>query len=277
MAISVGVNVAAACFVWRYRETERRTFLFSLLLLYFNMQYTFVVLPLSFISCIAREWIFGEGVCILVGGIRDSFMAGNFIMLMTLTVDHFLTVFAPFFYARHGKKMAVGLFLSPFLVSVIRFVVFASLDCIAYIPTHKMCSISAVCGTTCTVLFFLLKLSVKLMGILMATVLCSIVYAKLRRLDKKAALSEENRKQLIDRKIFYTFVWLMVSLIGKFLIGFMLSFVYYLSSPQSIGPYLVQSILGHTLASCITFTNTAIIFHVLLVRDSLRKNHQTVS
>ena len=275
IAASLAMNVTAARFIWKYRKTERRTFLLSLLLVYFNLQYTFTILPIVFISCMAREWIFGEGLCVLVGGLRDFFFAGHFMMLIMLAVDHFLTIFVPSFYERHKGKMAVGMFLSPFLVGMIRFITCASFDCIAYVSTQKVCSVAGAWGVSCAIFHHLLLLSVTSCGIMIPTILCSIVYTKLRRLDKKAVLSEENRKQLINGKIFGTFIWLIVALKGIFLIGFALSFVYYILSPLTIGSYVIWSIIGHTFTSCITFTNTAIIFHVLYVREALHNSHQS--
>ena len=274
---SVAMNVATISFIWKYRKTERRTFLLSLLLVLFNLQYTFLVLPFVCISSVAREWIFGEGVCLLVGSLRDFFFAGHFMSLTSLAFDHFLTIFAPYFYARHGNKMAMGMILAPFFVGMNRFIAYTSYNCITYVHTRKVCSVTGGCGATCAVLAHLMLHIGTMSGIVIPIILYTIVYVRLRQRDKKAVLSEGNHKEVINKKILGTFVWLVSALVGLCLLGLMVSFVYYLSSPVAPGSYFVLTIVSQILTSCITIINAAVVFHSLYVREALRENYQTMS
>lgn len=280
--ISLTVNLLIVYLVVRFKRLRKRAFLLTLQLVAFNLCYTVMVLPVVFVSAVLRRWVLGDVACYILGGIANGFFTTNFLTILILTLDRFFTIFMPFFYDRHGNKIATGMFLLLCLAVVLRFVINASLGCFKFALTHKMCVAS---GTTeiCTVATATFAWVHVFAGVVVPIVLYIIMYMKGRQLNKRLAISEEERNDQslfkFNKRVFKTFLRLLIVLVGVSLVAITLYIWFIVYSKINLAFYIVQALIGRTLSNGITIANPIIILLNREVREAWKEkhNHSSVS
>ena len=255
---SMTVNLFIVYLVVRFKRLRQRAFLLALLMISMNLCHAIVVLPVVFVSAILRRWVFGDVACLIFGGINDLYFAFHLITILVLTLDRFFTVFMPFFYDRHGNKIAIGMAFLPWVVGVLA--IFSVNTCFRYAPTHKVCIASGSAGTSCAIAISTLVWSFVFAGVILPMVLYVIMYLKGRQLDKKLVTSKEMEdKRFFNKRVFRTFLLLLIVLVGITIMG-MILFTWFLVNPAiTLTFYTVQVLGGRTLSNAITITYPIII------------------
>ena len=270
---SMTVNLLIVYLVVRSKILRQRAFLLALLLVTFNLCYTVVPLPIVFVSAILRRWVFGDVACLILGGINDAFFSANFITMFVLTLDRFFTIFMPFYYNRHGNKIAIGMSFLPWIVAMLSFIINGSLECFDYSPTAKVCVASGNTGTACTVSTTAFAWGITFAGIIVPIVLYTIMYVKGRQLNKQLVISEEMKaKGNFNKRIFRTFLVLLITLVGVSVVAAIL-FTWLVVRPRiNQAFYIVQVLVGRTLASGIAIAHPIIILLNRDVREAWKKH-----
>ena len=272
---SMTVNLLIVYLVVRFKRLRQRAFLLALLLITFNLFHTVVVLPVVFVSAVLRRWVFGDVACLILGGLNGSYYYANFMNILVLTLDRFFTVFMPFFYDRHGNKIAIGMSFLPWITAALRFTVNASLDCFIYVPTHKICITSASSSTPCTISTSIFAWSFVFAGVVVPIVLYVIMYLKGRHLDKKLATSKEMKtKGLFNKRIFRTFLMLLIALVGMSMISIVLLTWFLVSPTRSLAFYIIQVLVARTTSNGATIAYPIIILSNLEVREAWKNRRK---
>ena len=103
----------------------------------YKNQKSLVSPSLDYINVIAFHWLFGDYMCIIVGFVTFNAITVRTILMLVLTLDRFLSVFAPFFYPRHEYKITISLSIVAWVVSLLFSIIALPglLDCYAFSHT----------------------------------------------------------------------------------------------------------------------------------------------
>lgn len=268
MLASVSVNAIFIYLVLRYKQLRQRAFFLALELVVINLIYTITVQPAIIVGAIAREWLFGYAMCHIIAGISGAFFVAHFLMLFVLALDRAFTVFMPFFYDRHGSKIAIGMSVALWAISLSRPVIEASLGCVTFVPTYKICASTGSCNSVCSVFVPTFAWLVTVPGIIAPLVLYVAMYLKGRQLNKRVAIANNSRSAVFNKRIFKTFFILLVAIIGVALTAFILFTWFLIATTVTIEFYITQVLIGRTLSNSITIADPIILLRNKDVRDA---------
>ena len=267
---SICINSIVIYLVARFKKLHQRPFYLALQLVVLNLVYSVFYLPTVVVSYIARRWILGHIVCLIFGSTAGAFFTVYYFVVLVLTIDRFLTIFAPFFYTKHGNKMAVGMSISVWLLGLYRVVSAIALNCITYIPFTKLCSYTS-CSIACKLNGLVFVGLLILGGVATPLVLYLLMYLRGRALDKKVMTDEEFKKRQFNNKVIKTYllIFVIIGCVGTTNLVLFLWFV--LSSTITLGHYIVLTLVGHTLSSSVTITGPVVILRNRDVRDAWKE------
>ena len=270
MITSISINTIFIYLVLRYKELRQRAFFLAVELVTINLIYTITVQPMIIVGAIAREWVLGYAMCHVIAGISGAFFVAHFLMLLVLALDRAFTVFMPFYYERHGSKIAFGMSVALWAISLSRPISEAALGCVTFVPTYKICASTGSCNSICSVYVPVFAWIVTVPGIVAPLVLYVVMYMKGRQLNRQVV---ENSESPFNKRIFKTFFILLVAIIGVALTAFILFTWLLVSTTITIEFYIIQVLIGRTLSNSITIADPVILLRNQDVRNAW-KGHQ---
>lgn len=265
IAASLIVNISVICLIVRYKKLRNKATFLAFQLTTINLIQTLVVLPAIVVSSFARRWVFGDVLCTFSGGFNALFFSVHLVLVLVLALDQTFAVCLPFFYSRHAHKIVPSMSLGVWLTGCLRAITVVSMGCVTYIPTHKVCLASGGCGPACRVVVPLFAWTVSFMGIVVPIVLFMALYLRGRQLDQQVMRAEESSKKLLDRKVFNMYLMLLLVLVCVILPAFAVYAWFLFSSKLTLGYYVVQSLVGRTLANGITVADSVVIMRYIYV------------
>jgi len=149
--MSAPVNIYLFIIIIKYPELHQRSLFLSIQIIGIEILYHLTVPAIILVSTVYGQWVLGDVVCEIIGMINDGFAMFRFSMTFVLTVDRFLSVYKPFFYVKRGKLVSWSLSAAVWLLTLIRVVLplVGIMDCYAYIPTFKTCTLYPGCSGMC--------------------------------------------------------------------------------------------------------------------------------
>ena len=151
--LSLGLNGFVLFAIIRFKVLQQRTFIIALQIIIAHFIASFTVLPTSVVSAIADRWFFGSIGCNILGVLHDLHLSVRYVFMLVLTLDRVFNVFFPFFYIRHGSKLALIMSLIAWLILFVRILLSIEgvLSCYAYVPILKACTGIGSCSSACNV------------------------------------------------------------------------------------------------------------------------------
>ncbi len=233
-AVGLPLNLFLLAVIIKYPALHQQSLFLSLQIIGIEILYHLTIPFTILISTISGYWVLGNVVCNVSGMIHDAFAMFRFTMTFVLTVDRFMSVYKPFLYFKHGKKISWGLSAIVWFVTLIRIILPLTgiLDCFVYIPTFKTCTVYAGCSRSCEYfaawsIGLIVLLGVVLPVILYAIIFCIIrritryhismqdsVRSGIRRVTQVSSELEHYKMTINNRKKFVTASILFVSIIG---------------------------------------------------------------
>ena len=278
IVFSLGVNSMIIYLIARFKELRQRSFFLALQLIVINLVYTVLLLPTVVVGSIVHSWVFGPVMCTIIGGYNDFFFSCHFIMLIVMALDRFFAVFMPFFYDRHGNKIAIGLSITAWVFVSIRPITELALGCFRFVLTHKTC-----CGTGCStpggcaVFIPVFSWLAVLSGIIVPTTVYVVLYLKGRQLQHNIDVGlslEEKARAAFNGRICKTFAMIVLAYVGVGLVV-LIFYGWFTIAPEatleSLEFYVLQCLIGRTFSSSITIVNPIIILRNRDVRDAWAK------
>ena len=264
---SLCINSLVIYLVIKFKKLHQRAFYLALQLIVVNLVYTLSVLPATVVGSIARQWILGDIMCPIIGTMGAVFYTFQFFMVLVLTLDRFFTIFTPFFYERNGNKMAIGMSLVASLLGLCRAVSVIVLECRRYSPILKVCSSGGSTSPACKYNNIVTSTFV-LICMILSMVLYVAMYLRGRQLDRKVMTVEENNKRKSNKRVLKTFFIISVVIGGVGITSIVLYMSYVIIGKMTLGFYIIQTLIGRTLASSITIADPIIILRNKDVRDA---------
>uniref|UniRef100_A0A1X7V7H9 G-protein coupled receptors family 1 profile domain-containing protein n=1 Tax=Amphimedon queenslandica TaxID=400682 RepID=A0A1X7V7H9_AMPQE len=107
--IGLLLNIFILFIIIKYRSLHQRLMFIAIQITIVEIAYSLLVPPAIVVSGIARDWLLGEAMCNILGIVNDGFAYFRFMMTFILTLDRFVSVFLPFFYEKHSKRIIYSL------------------------------------------------------------------------------------------------------------------------------------------------------------------------
>ena len=138
-------------------------------------------------------------------------------LMCVFVIDRFLSIFAPYFYPRHSKKLTISLCVTFCVITcLLQLPAFPGLlDCYGFLPTQGLCLIRGDCSNSCSVFrgvyFSFVIVPTTLIPIILYAMLCWKV-KKIKRNDNAVAPvgGEVTRRRKKDWKATITFFLLFL-------------------------------------------------------------------
>ena len=149
--LSAPINIYLFIIIIKYPELHQRSLFLSIQIIGVEILYHLTVPAVILVSTVHGQWVLGEVACEIIGVINDGFAIFRFSMTFVLTIDRFLSVYKPFFYVKRGKLVSWSLSAVMWLLTIFRvgLPLVGILDCYAYVPTFKTCTIYPGCSEAC--------------------------------------------------------------------------------------------------------------------------------
>ena len=229
------------------------------------------------VTIFTEKWVFGASMCVISAYIFQAAYAIRSSLMCVFVIDRFLSVFAPYFYPRHSKKITITLSV----VSVTATLLFllpqlpGLLDCFSYVQAQGLCVFNSYCSESCRSYGLIYFNIVFIPTTLIPVVLYVLLYWKVKKIQHAdASLGTQSvggRRR--DSKAAITFFLLFLStfLLTSLFIGLMIILVHIL---RSSGPSPVIYILlavSNSAPYFIPITDPIVIMRHGDVRNVLRE------
>ena len=279
--LSLLLNGLVVFLVAYFKSLQQRTFYLAIQLIFLHLVLSVTLLPIAVTNAFARKCVFGDDVCYLQGILLTTLLPARFLLTLVLTLDRFITVFMPFFYAKYGGKISTGMSLVAWIFSFIRGIVNlpSSLDCIVYVPAIKLCITAPTCSNECYGLITGTLFIAAMLGPV-SFILYIVLFWKAKKIQTQIQPLPSNssnsdvatQRAQHNRRAMITFLILFIALVGCFAPSFALLLVRF-ADPVSKRPTPTVIILQMLLAPSfngLTIADPIAIMRNQDVRDALR-------
>ena len=191
----------------KFRKLQVPSFFVALQIVAVDLVLSVVITLIPLANLLAKKWVFGPYVCVIVGVIIDTTSHIRTVLLFVVTLDRFLSVFLPFFYPKHEVKIVASLSLASWVISVFPVIISVSFDCYTFGSINWLCFTNNHCSGRCLSLV-LSSVVLLLPFILIPIFLYVLLYIKARRLAKSIAAAPST-----SRRAAFTFFLLFLSVI----------------------------------------------------------------
>jgi uncharacterized membrane protein YciS (DUF1049 family) len=263
--VGLPLNIYLFIIILKYKSLHQRSLFLSLQIIAIEIVYHAVVPATILTSGITGTWIFGEVFCNITGMIHDAFAMFRFSMTLVLTVDRFIYIFQPFFYSKHGGKLAWLLSSCMWFLSLVRVIVplYGVLDCYSYIPTFKTCTAFSGCSKPCEYFVAVSITFIISTGVIIPMILYAIIFIKVRQVTRQHENNlrqHENNSENANRafrrlqqrkKILITVFLLMVSIAGGTAPAFTLYIISLFYRVANATIFIVNMLIGRTFFNLI--------------------------
>jgi hypothetical protein len=276
IAILVGfiLNSIVVILVAKYKKLQTLSFVISLQIVGLDLVLS-VTLFANLVTSVSHVWLFGEHMCAIVGFMVSVTTMARTLLMCVFVIDRFLSVFCPYFYPRHNKKIMVSLSVACWVFAVLISVPMLPgvLDCYRFVDHAKGCLISSICSQECSQyvrIYGGLILPITIFPVFLYTVL----FCKGRKLRREyfAGCAETEARQN-DRKALITFSLLFITLFILIVPTTIVSVSIAAAFPDADYPaaaYVVQ-VFNSCVVSLLIVTDPIVIMCHRDVRDVLLK------
>ncbi len=219
--ISVSLNSLVLYLSVRYKLYQQELYL-PLQIVAANLIFSLFVFCTNFSSAAAKDWLFGTTGCRLVAFAKFWFINVRFILMFVLALDRFLTVYRPFKYPKHSRKVTTVLSIATWVLlappSVGPFTKW--LDCFGYSPLLKACVYVENClhPSWCVEYMMVLCTLIVVIAGVVPLVLYCLLFRKARLLQNRVqpvgGLQERSWDRAASKKAAITFFLLFMALVG---------------------------------------------------------------
>ena len=146
------LNIFVLFLVIRYKKLHTLTFGISLQIVVLNLIQLYGAIIFRLVTVITETWVLGIAVCVISGYIFNTVYNARAFLMCVFVIDRFLSIFAPYFYPRHSKKLIIPLCVSFCVISLLlQLLLLPGLfDCYSFSPTQGLCLLRG-CNNSCSI------------------------------------------------------------------------------------------------------------------------------
>ena len=198
-------NVFLLYLIIQYKKLHTLTFKISLQIVALDLIQLVGVDIARLATLFYNRWPFGSNICAFIGFVSVMGSMARSLLMCVFVIDRFLSVFAPYFYPRHDKQIAITLSVIAWVVALVLQVPILpfSLDCYSYSAPQSNCVYNAVCSGLCVLYFNLYTFVVYIPATITPVVLYALLYCKvkkMKRADAAATSTGEVQPEMVERQ-----------------------------------------------------------------------------
>ena len=171
--------------VIRYKKLHTLTLGISLQIVVLDLIQLYGAIIFRLVTLVTDIWALGAGVCVASGYILNVAFSARAFLMCVFVIDQFLSIFAPYFYPRHSKKLAISLCITFCVITCLLPLpaLPGLLDCYAFLPTQGLCALYS-CTNSCTVFRGVYFTLVLIPTTLIPVVLYAVLYWKVKKVKR---------------------------------------------------------------------------------------------
>ena len=141
----------------------------------------------TIVNNIAGRWILGVDLCILSGFAIFTLTIFRTLLILVFSFDRFASVFAPFFYPKHSRRITILMCTLAWSISIITSLLGIPpiLDCYIFSEPTLFCVVSPRCSKKCMNFFYTCMSTIIIPAILTPIGLFLSLYIKGRKIRRK--------------------------------------------------------------------------------------------
>ena len=210
------LNIFVLFLVIRYKKLHTLTFGISLQIVMLNLIQLYGAIIFRLVTVITETWVLGIAVCVISGCIFHTVYNARGFLMCVFVIDRFLSIFAPYFYPRHSKKLIIPLCVTFCVISFLLQLLLLPglLDCYSFSPTQGLCFLRG-CSNSCSIFGRVYFILVLIPTTLIPVVLYAVLYCKVKKIKRTdnvvAPVGEDGRSAARDWKAAITFFLLFLN------------------------------------------------------------------
>ena len=280
------LNVFVLFLVIRYKKLHTLTFGISLQIVVLDLIQLYGAIMFRLVTVITDTWVLGVGVCVLSAYIFYTVYNARAFLMCVFVIDRFLSIFAPYFYPNHSKKLITSLSVAFCVISPLFQLLFLPglIDCYSFWPTQGLCLFRDSCSMSCSVLGPVFFCIVLIPTTIIPVVLYALLYWKVKKIKRtdnvvapvgmegRSAAKGKTSQKKKDWKTATTFFLLFLSslLLTTTSIGFTVLFFALLSRWPSPILYILLAVSTST-TSLVVIADPIVIMRHSDVKEVLRE------
>ncbi len=207
----------------KFKHLRDTTFMLALQVVILNWVYMVMLTPGAVSSTVSGQWVLRKGMCKATGANQVfTFLLRNLLMFF-FVLDRFCTVFIPFRYRRHRKKVVLTLWSIAVVLSAICVILPLIMNCHGFNRVLWLClgvQISEYCPNSffCNAYRIVLIATGEIAGSFIPLIMYILLFIKAKKIRNQIApvensqVDSEQRKR--DRRANLTFFAMFLSLFG---------------------------------------------------------------
>ena len=212
------LNFLLLYLIIRYKKLHTLSFVISLQIVFLDLLQLYGVYLFRLVTVFTGKWVFGTGFCVVTGFIFIFVRVARSFLMCVFVIDCFLSVFAPYFYPRHDKKIAITLSVVAWILALLfQLPAFPGLlDCYSFSVDRFQCIYLTLCNQPCLVYARVYVIVIFIPTTLLPVVLYTLLYLKVKKIKKDspasvAPVGEENQPVKRNWKSVITFFLLFLT------------------------------------------------------------------
>ena len=242
--ISLSLTGLIIFLIIKFKHLQQTTFFLALQVAIFDFLFVLIFSPAAVISTINGQWSIGVNICNVSGGVFSFIFQFRQWIMFVFVCDRFCTVYIPFRYKRHRRKVILILCLTVLAIAIIGSVVHTTLDCFSFNRVVWLCinPVDEECPNFeyCQLLLLITIALGQIMGTSIPIVMYIALFMKAKKIRNQiipSGTQEDAEQRKRDQKANITFFTLFLSLIGVNIPSFISSFVImFIFAPFEVQP-----------------------------------------
>ena len=185
------LNSMVLVLVKKFKSLQTFSFAIALQVIAIDLIRSSITHPAILVTAIANKWLFGEYVCILTGFVNFSSILARIVLMLTLVIDRFCSIFMPFYYPNRRRKIMLSLSLAAWSLAILLCTLMLPglIDCYTYVPQGSGCYYSLRCNRQCTILLNFTVFFVILPFSIVPIFLFGALFWKAKKIKKRTVLA----------------------------------------------------------------------------------------
>ena len=219
--ISLSITALIIFLIIKFKHLQQTTFFLALQVSILDFFYVLIFMPSAIISTIDGQWSTGFHTCNINGGVFSLIFQLRSSLMFVFVCDRFCTVFMPFRYDRHRRKVILILCSILLALSAISGVLPTILGCFRLSRDIWACTsfIDKRCPNSefCQLLTIVIIAIGQIVGSFIPMVMYTALFIKAKKIQNQiipSGTQEDTEQRKRDRKANITFFTLFLSLFG---------------------------------------------------------------
>lgn len=164
--------------VCKYKQLRTLDFVFALQIAVSNIIGTVILLSGQFSSVLLNQWRLGEPICAILGILNLFVPCSRTLLLLCFVINRSCNIFFAYSYPKYRTKVASGLMIAVYLISVVLSTIPVAIDCFSFSVTGWTCRLTSSCNSLCMAYQLFLGFTVYIPSSIASVIMYSALFRK---------------------------------------------------------------------------------------------------